>query len=63
MYMLEKVLRTTQNYTKISGMIICNRGEQENEVRKLLTTNNYKIEISKHKGGTIQIKYNKKEEY
>lgn len=59
MYMLEKVLRTTQNYTKISGMIICNRGEQENEVTKLLISHDYKIDISKHKGGTIQIKYNK----
>lgn len=57
--MLNKVLKTTNNYTKTSGMIICNHGPQEEEVKKLLSEHGYETEISKHKGGTLQIKYSK----
>ena len=57
--MENKVIKTTRNYNKDYGQIICNNGEQENEVVKLLKKNGYVVEVTPSKHGSVNIKYNK----
>lgn len=55
--MKDKVIKTTRNFTKDKGMIICNKGQQQKEVVDLLKRNNYNINIEQGKGGSVNIKY------
>ena len=40
-------------------MIICNKGQQQEEVVDLLKRNKYNVNIEQGKGGSVNIKYNK----
>lgn len=57
--MSDKVRKTTQGFKKDYGQIICNNGQQENEVVKLLKDNGYLVEVTPGKHGSVNIKYNK----
>ena len=55
------VIKTTQNFTKQHGQIICNKGAQAQEVFELLSSHNYEaVDVSPKKNKAI-IKYKKKE--
>ena len=55
--MEDKVKRTTVEFTKEKGQIICNKGSQQEEVEKLLKAKGYKVETLPGKGGSVNIKY------
>jgi len=55
--MKNHVEKTTNNYTKIKGQIICNKGEQAKEVLSLLLSHKYKAEDISQKKSKAMIKY------
>lgn len=57
--MRDKVEKTTDNYNKMHGQIVCNKGEQEQETIDLLKQKGYDIEVSKGRNGHVNIKYTK----
>ena len=57
--MKDKVVKTTNNYTKEKGVIVCNKGTQQQEVEKLLAPH-YTTEILRGKNGRVQVKFVKK---
>lgn len=59
--MSDKVKKTTENFTKPHGQIMCNKGDQEKEVAELLTSNGYEVNISYPKKNSVAIKYTKKQ--
>ena len=61
MEMQNKVEQTTKRYTKIHGMIQCNRGEQERQVRELLETHGYTVDELNRKKSRATLLYLKKE--
>lgn len=61
MEMLDKVVKTTRNFTKVHGLIQCNRGSQEDEVRYLLSSHGYVVEDVNNKKSRANLSYLKKE--
>lgn len=57
--MEDKVKRTTKDFTKEHGQIMCNDGEQKEEVVKLLKEHGYEVEVNQVKKGSVAIKYHK----
>ena len=57
--MINKITKTTKNFTKKSGMILCNKEQQEELVTKELRSHGYKVLVADAKGGKAQIKYSK----
>ena len=55
--MEDKVKRTTVEFTKEKGQIICNKGSQQEEVEKLLKDKGYQVEVLPGKAGSVNIKY------
>lgn len=55
-----RVIKTTQNFTKQHGQIICNKGAQAQEVFELLLAHGYKAEDVCPKKTKAMIKYDKK---
>ena len=55
--MKNHVEKTTNNYTKNSGQIICNKGEQAKEVFALLLSHKYIAEDISNKKSKAIIKY------
>lgn len=60
--MKDKVYRTTHDFTKKTGMILCNHGAQEAEAVGLLLDHGYKVEVEPFRSGGVSIKYRKNEE-
>ena len=58
--MLEKVMRTTNNFSKQHGQIQCSRGEQELQVRKALESKGYIVKDVSTKKSRAQLVYDKK---
>ena len=59
--MSSKIEKTTKKFKKDSGMILCNRGGQEEDVVKILRANGYRVVAEDAKAGKTQIKYYKEE--
>lgn len=59
--MKQHVIKTTRNFTKENGQIICNKGAQAQEVLELLQAHNYEATIVPTKNSRIAYKYKKKE--
>ena len=59
--MQDKVEKTTRMYTKVHGIIQCNRGEQERQVRVLLESHGYNVDDVSTKRGRASLMYLKKE--
>ena len=58
--MKDKVERSTVNYTKDKGQIMCNKGQQESEVLNLLRKKYKEVTSQKGKAGSVAIKYSGK---
>lgn len=58
--MEHRVEKTTRKYTAIHGMIQCNRGDQENQVRMLLESHGYIVEDSGTKKSRAMLMFVKK---
>lgn len=58
--LLEKIMRTTNNFSKEHGQIQCNRGEQELQVTKILESQGYIVKDISTKKSRAQLVYDKK---
>lgn len=58
-FLLDKLIKTTNNFTKAHGQIQCNRGEQEEQVKKILSSNGYTFKDISSKPSRAQIIYDK----
>ena len=59
--MQNRVEKSTKMYTKIHGLIQCNRGEQERQVKMLLEEHGYHVEDVSTKKSRAAWMYLKKE--
>lgn len=57
--MLDKLTKTTNNFTKAHGQIQCNRGEQEQQVKKIMTSKGYLVKDISTKPSRAQFIYDK----
>lgn len=57
--MLDKLTKTTKNFTKLHGQIQCNRGEQEQQVKNIMVSKGYSITSIGTKPRKAQLIYDK----
>lgn len=57
MEMQRKVEKTTKMYEKTSGMIVCNKGEQERQVRVMLENQGYTVTDVSLKKSRAMLRY------
>ena len=58
--LLEKIMRTTNNFSKEHGQIQCNRGEQELQIKDILESKGYIVKDVSTKKSKAQLVYDKK---